>query len=146
MIKYTSRKVAGKTLLRTFLMAAVVGLPGMVSVANASELVKEFTGRASTTTAEFEVEAPWIIDWRTRGDYPGKMGFEVTLIESPLGEYVGKVATTKWVDNGVKIFNESGRYRLRVDSNLIEWTIKVEQLSKAEAEEYTVKKNAISID
>jgi len=118
----------------------------MVSVASASELVKEFTGRDSTTTAEFEVEAPWIIDWRTRGDYPGKMGFEVTLVKSPLGEYVGKVAATKWVDNGVKMFNESGRYRIRVDSNLIEWTLKVEQLTTAEAEAYTTKKNAVSLD
>jgi len=139
MINNTSRSAVGKTLLRTILITAVVGLPGIVSVANAAELVKEFTGRDSTTTDEFEVEAPWIIDWRTRGDYPGRMGFEATLIEAPRGDYVGKVVTTRWVDNGVKLFNEGGRYRIRVDSNLMEWTIKIEQLTKKEAEEYTPK-------
>ncbi len=142
MTKTTFRPAAGKILLRTFSIAALIGFSGMVSVASAAELVKEFTGRDSKTTTEFEVQAPWIIDWRTRGDYPGTMAFELTLETSPGGAYVGKVATTKWVDNGVKMFNEGGRYRLQVDANLIDWTIKIQQLTKAEAEEYTVKEKA----
>lgn len=139
MIKSTFRTATGKTLLRTSFIAAFVGFSGLASVASAAELVKEFTGRDSKTTAEFEVQAPWIIDWRTRGDYPGTMAFELILEASPSGEYLGKVATTKWVDNGVKLFNESGRYRLQVDASLIEWTIKIQQLTEAEAKEYTVK-------
>jgi len=128
------------------LMAAVLSFSAWASVASAEELVKEFSGRSSTTTAEFEVEAPWLLEWRTRGDYPGKMGFEVTLIESPLGEYVGKVATTKWVDNGLKMFDEGGRYKLQIDSSLIEWNIKIQQLTRTEAEQYTVRQNNISPD
>ncbi len=146
MTKNTSRSMAEKTLLRAFIISAFFGLIGVTSVANAAELVKEFTGRDSKTTTEFEVEAPWIIDWRTRGDYPGKMGFELTLVTSPGGIYAGKVAETRWVDNGVRMFNESGRYRLEVESSLIEWTIKVQQLTRAEAEGYTVKQKANSLD
>jgi hypothetical protein len=118
----------------------------MVSVASAEELIKEFKGRTSKTTAEFEVEAPWIIDWRTRGDYPGSMAFELTLVSSPSGQYVGKVATTKWVDNGVKMFNESGRYKLQVDTSLMDWTIRIQQLTRQEAEDYSVKRRASSPD
>ena len=103
------------------------------------ELIQEFKGSESRTTAEFEVKAPWIIDWRTTGDYPGQMGIQVNLQTSPGGEYLGKVMSTKYVDNGVKLFDESGRYRLQVNSTLINWTLRVEQLTSSEAEAYTPK-------
>jgi len=108
-------------------------------LANSKELIKEFKGSESRTTAEFEVKAPWIVDWRTTGDYPGTMAMDVHLVTSPGGEYVGKVAMTKWVHDGVKLFDQGGRYRLQVDSNLINWTLRVEQLTRKEAETYIPK-------
>lgn len=102
------------------------------------ELIREFKGTGNKTTAEFEVEAPWIVDWRTHGDYPGQMAVEVNLA-TVTGEYVGKIFTTKYVDNGVRLFNESGHYILKVDSSLASWTLRVEQLSKQEAETYKPK-------
>ena len=32
-------------------------------------LVREFSGSQSTTTSEFEVKAPWILDWRINSNY-----------------------------------------------------------------------------
>ncbi len=116
------------------------------SVASGKELVQEFRGSESRTTAEFEVKAPWIVDWRTSGDYPGSMALEVNLVSSPGGEYLGKVVTTKWIDNGVKLFNEGGRYRLQVNSSLINWTLRVEQLTRQEAEAYTPKTSKMTRD
>jgi hypothetical protein len=107
--------------------------------ANAKELVREFKGSESKTTAEFVVKAPWIVDWRVRGDYPGQMAVEVNLVSSPVGEHLGKVMRTKYVDNGVKLFDEGGRYRFQVNSSLANWTLRVEQLTRAEAETYTPK-------
>jgi hypothetical protein len=107
--------------------------------ASAKELIVEFIGSSSKNTAEFEVKAPWIVDWRTRGDYPGQMAVQVDLISVPSGEYVGKVALTKYVDNGVRLFSEGGRYRFQVSSSLAQWTLRVEQLTRAEAEAYTPK-------
>ena len=107
--------------------------------ANSKERIKEFKGSESRTTAEFEVKAPWIVDWRTTGDYPGSMALEVNLFTSPGGQYVGKIVTTKWIDNGVKLFNEGGKYRLKVHSNLLNWTLRVEQLTREEAETYMPK-------
>ena len=101
------------------------------------ELIKEFTGSESKTTVEFEVEAPWIVDWRTRGDYPGQMAVQVNLISSPSGEFLGKIITTKYVDNGVKLFKEGGTYRFQVNSSLASWTLRVEELTREEAETYT---------
>jgi hypothetical protein len=107
--------------------------------ASSKELIKEFKGSESRTTAEFEVIAPWIVDWRTTGDYPGSMALEVNLVTSPEEQYVGKIVETKWVHNGVKLFNEGGKYRLKVYSNLLNWTLRVEQLTRSEAETYTPK-------
>lgn len=109
------------------------------STANSKELIKEFKGSESRTTAEFQVKAPWIVDWRTTGDYPGSMAVEVNLVTSPGGQYVGKIVSTKWIDNGIKLFNEGGRYRMVVNSSLINWTLRVEQLTRTEVETYTPK-------
>jgi len=103
------------------------------------ELIVEFKGSESRNTAEFEVKAPWVVDWRTTGDYPGQMAVQVNLVSAPSGEYVGKIFTTKYVDNGVRLFNESGRYRFQVNSALANWTLRVEQLTRQEAEAYTPK-------
>ena len=106
--------------------------------ASSKELIQEFKGSESKTTSEFEVQAPWIVDWRTNGDYPGQMAVEINLL-SPTGEYLGKIARTKYVDDGVRLFNESGHFLLQVNSSLASWTLRVEQLTKEEAEAYKPK-------
>lgn len=102
------------------------------------ELIREFKGTGNKTTMEFEVEAPWIVDWRTHGDYPGQMAVEVSLA-SVTGEYLGKVMMTKYVDDGVKLFDEGGRFVLQVNASLASWTLRVEQLTRQEAETYLPK-------
>jgi hypothetical protein len=102
------------------------------------ELIREFKGTGNKNTAEFEVKAPWIVDWRTHGDYPGQMAVEVNLA-TVTGEYVGKIVTTKYVDNGVRLFNEGGTFILKVDASLASWTLRVEQLTRQEAETYIPK-------
>jgi len=115
--------------------------------AHGKELIREFTGSEGKTTTEFRVKAPWIVDWRTRGDYPGQMAVEVDLISSPSGEYLGKIVTTKYVDNGVKLFKEGGTYRFKIYSSLASWTLRVEELTRQEAETYTPRDRAkIHID
>jgi hypothetical protein len=119
-----------------FSVAVLVSLCCFAGHANSKELIREFKGSESRTTTEFEVTAPWIVDWRTHGDYPGQMAVEVNLL-SVTGEYLGKIFVTKYVDNGVRLFDESGRYVLQVNSSLANWTLRVEQLTRKEAEAYT---------
>jgi len=107
--------------------------------ASSKELIREFNGSDSKATAEFEVKAPWIVDWRVRGDYPGQMAVHVDLVSAPGGEHIGKIVTTKYVHNGVKLFDEGGRYRFQVNSTLAEWTLRVEQLTREEAKAYIPK-------
>jgi len=120
---------------RLVVLALLCGLAG---TASSKELIQEFKGSDSKTTTEFEVKAPWIVDWRTHGDYPGQMAVEINLL-SPTGEYLGKIARTKYVDDGVRLFNEGGHYVLQVNSSLASWTLRVEQLTKEEAELYKPK-------
>lgn len=113
-------------------------LCSFAGTASSKELIQEFKGSESRTTTVFEVKAPWVVDWRTNGDYPGQMAVEINLL-SPTGEYLGKIARTKYVDNGVRLFNEGGEYLLQVNSSLASWTLRVEQLTKEEAALYKPK-------
>ena len=121
-----------------FSLTVLVTLCLFAGNAYSKELIREFKGSDSKTTTEFEVKAPWIVDWRTHGDYPGQMAVEVNLA-TVTGEYLGKVFVTKYVDNGVKLFNESGTYVFQVNSSLSSWTLRVEQLTRQEAETYLPK-------
>lgn len=109
------------------------------SPAEAKVRVAEFKGTGNTTTAIFHVDSPWILDWRLDGDYEQMMGLEITLVEAKTGRHVGRVLYTKRRGNGVKMFHSAGQYRLRVSSTLARWTVKIDQLTREEAESYTAK-------
>lgn len=121
-----------------FSLTVLVALWCFTASAYSKELVREFKGSESKTTLEFEVKAPWIVDWRTHGDYPGQMAVDVSLA-SVTGEYLGKVFVTKYVQNGVKLFNEGGTFVLLVNSSLAQWTLRVEELTPEEAKTYVPK-------
>ena len=102
-------------------------------------LVREFSGSQSITTSEFEVKAPWILDWRINSDYRENMGLEISLVDAKTGFMIGRIFKTKYAGNGVKLFNQSGRYRLRISSSFTNWNFKVSQISPSEAELYSPK-------
>lgn len=107
--------------------------------ANAEELVRVFSGSRSMETAEFEVKAPWLIDWRVNSEFPSSMGIAVSLAYGATGYYAGKVFKTKSPGNGVRLMQESGRFKFKVDAAITDWTIKVIQLTPEEAERYQPK-------
>ncbi|MCB1844614.1 MAG: hypothetical protein KDI09_16755 [Halioglobus sp.] len=115
--------------------AGVVALI-LCSGVTAREQVAQFTGAGSSTTAEFEVTAPWILDWRVNSDFQGSMAIEISLVDGDSGFHKGLILQTKRPNNGVRLFRESGRYRFRISSTLALWDLKVEELSQEEAEQY----------
>lgn len=117
---------------------ALLVLPLLLAASAQSEvLVQEFTGNGNTTTASFTVESPWIIDWMLYGDYETLIALDVTLVDARSGRHIGRVLHTKAKGNGVRMFDTSGRYQLRVSSTLARWRLKVVQLTEEEAELYT---------
>jgi hypothetical protein len=117
-----------------------VGLAASLALnaADAGELVRQFSGDRSTETPEFEVEAPWLIDWRVNSEFPSSMGISVQLVNAS-GAYEGRVIKTKAPGNGVRLMQEGGRFSFKVDATVANWTLKVEQLTSEEAELYTPK-------
>ena len=102
-------------------------------------LVREFQGSRSYTTPDFDVQAPWLLDWRVNGNFAYAIGFEIALIDGRTGLHAGQVLKTKRVGNGVKLFNQSGRYRLRINASLADYRIKLKEISKEDAKLYTPK-------
>ena len=105
--------------------------------ANAEELIVEFKGSGNRTTAEFKVQGPWILDWRINSEYTRMLSFDLDLVDGRTGVLKGSVLRTKRLGNGVRLFNESGSYRFRINGSFIDWHLKVKKLTRAEAELYT---------
>jgi len=123
--------------LTIFLVATLLTFASMP--ADAKTRVAEFKGSGNMTTAIFRVESPWILDWRLDGDFEAMMGLEITLIEAKTSRHVGRVLYTKHRGNGVKLFHSAGLYQLRISSTLARWSVKIDQLTREEAELYTSK-------
>lgn len=129
--------IAMKSILTPIVTAVALLL---ASMATGKSLVREFSGSAAATTAEFSVQGPWLLDWRLDGDYEQLIALDIALIDSRSGRHLGRVLHTKFRGNGVKLFNEGGVYRLRVSSTLAKWRIKIEQITEEEAELYTLRR------
>ena len=121
--------------MKSLTAAALLAL--LASSVQGAQLVREFRGSNDSTTPEFTVEAPWILDWRLDGDYDQLVALEVTLVEAKTGRHVGQVLHTKRKGNGVRMFRQGGTYQLRVTGSLARWTLKIQQLTPEEAELYT---------
>lgn len=114
--------------------------------ASAERQVAEFTGKASGNTGEFDVRAPWIMDWLVAGE-PGEYEVaDIALVNANTGMFEGVVVRSKTAGNGVRLFDKSGRYYFRVDSSMMNWRIKVVQLTPEEAEQYTPKTGSSILD
>ena len=83
------------------------------------------------------MQAPWILDWRVNSEYQKAMAIEVHLVDSLTGFHRGLILQTKYAGNGVRLFNQSGRFKFRVSATLADWRLKVEELTREEAELYT---------
>ena len=122
---------------RLFSLLVLAALITTATATHGKELVRKFTGSRSTETVEFEVQAPWLLDWWVNGEYPQMLGLEVSLIDARTGQHAGYVLKTKHQGSGVRLFDQSGVFRLKVDATMANWKLKVEQLTRKEAEQYT---------
>ena len=125
-----------KTRYCTPAVAALMLILFAVSV-SAEEMIVEFKGSGNRTTAEFKVRGPWILDWRINSDYTRMLAFDLDLVDGRTGVLKGNILRTKILGNGVRLFNQSGSYRFRINGSFIDWHLKVKKLTPAEAELYT---------
>jgi hypothetical protein len=123
-----------KRIARVFVLLALFAAAGN---AGAETLVREFSGSRSLDTAAFEVRAPWLIDWRVNSDFPQAMGIAMAQVDAGTGVHKGRVLKTKSPGNGVRLIDESGSFRFKVDAAVANWRIKAIQLTEEEAKLYT---------
>jgi hypothetical protein len=124
----------------------VLALCLSASISQAQDEPLEFEGSSSMTTPKFTVEGPWIIDWRVFSDFPQSVSIEIALLDGTTGMHRGLVEQRKEMGNGVKLFNEGGTYRLRIDSDLARWQILVKELTEEEAKLYMPKEEGFQRD
>ena len=105
----------------------------------AEKLVREFSGSRSLYTADFQVSDPWLIDWVLTSPNPPSMSISVTLIDASTDSHAGRVVQTMREGDGLRLMNESGVFRFRIDAEETDWTIKVIQLNRDEAKLYKPK-------
>ena len=129
MIKHIKRIAAGLILVVS------------CTTASGERLVAELTGSGNQTTATFTVTAPWSLDWRINSEYERMVSFDLDLLDGNTGVLKGSVVVRKslgrGLEDGVRLFNQGGKFRFRVNGSLVQWYLKVKQLTPAEAELYT---------
>ena len=122
-------------------IAAALILVVSCTTASGERLIAELNGSGNQTTATFIVKAPWILDWRINSEFERMVSFDLDLLDGNTGVLKGSVVIRKalgrGLEDGVRLFNESGKFRFRVNGSLVQWYLKVKQLTPAEAELYT---------
>jgi hypothetical protein len=107
--------------------------------AGAKELVAEFSGPVEGATREFRVQAPWVLDWLVAGAPAQYNAVDISLYNAETGSFEGDVLKTQNPGNGVRMFNQSGRFYFQVNASMMDWRLKVYQLTADEAKEYKPK-------
>ncbi len=125
---------------RIYTYVLLLVLLGVSPTLLAEKLVREFSGSRSVYTADFQAQDPWLIDWRVSSPRPSSMSISVTLIDAKTDSHAGRVVQTMREGDGLRLMNESGVFRFRVDADETDWTIKVIQLNRDEAKRYTPKR------
>lgn len=120
------------------LIIAAIGLNALVAdIARTEQEIVRFEGNRSTRTQTFEVNGPWLLDWRINSDYRRQAGFELRLLDGDSSQFHSQIMKARQIGNGLKLFDEPGRFRFEIVSNYTDWTLKVIQLTEEEADRYT---------
>lgn len=121
---------------RTLILASALLVTSLTGTAGAGEIIAEFSGSRNATTASFETDGPWLLEWRINSDYRMQSAFELNLINAETGFFDSRILQTKRVGNGLKLFRNEGRFKFEVSANFTDWYLTVEQLTEEEAEQY----------
>jgi len=111
-------------------------LVSLTPAVHAKELLQQFSGSVSADTPEFDVVAPWIVEWRITGEPNPGAGVRISMIKADSGAEAGLVLNTTKASESAKLFKQSGRYYFHVDANKMNWALRVTQVSQEEAKQY----------
>ena len=84
------------------------------------------TGSDNGRTVPFTVDGPWLAEWTTTSEQPSLASIEIRLYDADRGEYLGDVVEMKGTGNGVKLFENPGRYEFVIVGTFVSWDIRLE--------------------
>lgn len=119
-----------------FISVLAVALLAATQRLGAEEVVAQFSGKSNGNTREFRVNDPWLVDWLVSGRSSHYESVNIALINADTGSFEGTAVATQSAGNGVRLFNQGGRYYFRVNAKMMNWKIKVIQLTPTESRQY----------
>ena len=106
-----------------------------LSVAShAQDVAARFSGSGPQSTASFNVEGPWLLNWRVGSDYPTTTYLEIHLYDAQTNRLAGIALRHTGVGSGQRLIREGGEYHIAVVGSGIDWAIEIEQAPEAVAE------------
>lgn len=127
-------------------IALVLALGFAAQEVAAERMIAQFSGESNRNTGSFEARAPWIMDWIVSGEAGQYEVVDIALVNADTGVFEGVAVRSKTAGNGVRLFEQSGRFYFRVDASMMNWKIKVIELSPEEAERYKPKSGSSLLD
>lgn len=120
---------AQRTVLSLLLL--LTGLFGTASANDDEALL--FTGTGSDRTPVFQTTGPWLLAWSVRSDYAHMTEFEMRLYDAETDEPVGTIAQLEGTGQGLKLFEDAGRWQIEVFSQALTWTVEIAEVGTDEA-------------
>jgi len=114
----------GRTVLTAILLCSTVAIAE----------TQEFAGSDSGKSPEFTVGGPWMLDWRTKSEFPLlDSSIEIRLYNAGSGEYLGEVVEMNGTGSGVKFFENPGTYQFVIVAKSLDWELVIDEISAEQA-------------
>jgi hypothetical protein len=73
------------------------------------------------------------VDWEAESEHPLLAAFYSNLYDAETSEYLGFITQLRGTGAGSKLIRESGTFRIGISGNDVDWTLRIVELSDAEA-------------
>lgn len=117
--------------VRFFVLITCLVAPLLASAVDPEPLVARFSGHGAQKTDEFEVKGPWLLDWQVNSEFPNLASTVVRLEDAATLETIGIVADFHGTGRGLKLFRESGTFRLEITGENVDWLVEIREISEA---------------
>lgn len=104
------------------------------TVAGGQEVVARFSGSGPSSTESFQVEGPWLLNWRVSSGSPMLTHLELHLYDAQTDRLAGVALRHTGVGSGQRLIREGGEYHIAVVGTGIDWAIEIEEAPEAVAD------------
>ena len=111
---------------------ALLAMQACIASAADTDRVR-FDGEGNGRTAVFEIDGPWMLDWRLHSAAPSLAVFEMRLHDGGSGDFIGRLIELHGTGNGVKLFEQGGTFQIAIVASHVAWELEVSEVSEDQA-------------